>query len=238
MTRVAQPSDAEILRGWVGQSSSFAGILDLIASTGTSAFLVGGAVRTRLLHDRPRPRDVDVVVEERAADVLQHLATFMPVILRQQDAGTVLLPDGSTADIFSPQSFREGCESAEEMLRWFDLSVNAIGIPLDPSRTRLDPVGGAADARARCVTLTERRWAASSDRDTVHLTMRLVELANRVPDLMVRSIAPLERCGSLLEHLPDWEPVQECHGLSRGEAIALLRSLVASHPRLSVDNGR
>ena len=230
MKSIARICGKDILNDWVGQSPSFASVVDLVASTQSSAFVVGGAIRTRLLHDRPRPRDLDIVVEVGAADVLRNLSRRVPVMLRTPDAGTVLLPDGSTADIFSPSSFKAGCESAEEMLRWFDLSVNAVGIPLDPSRTELDPVGGVADACSRRVALIERRWAEANDRDAVHLAMRLAELAYRVPGLTVRSGAPLERCLPLVETLPDWRPVQACHRMGRDEAVSLLRALLAPHP--------
>lgn len=217
------------IKTWVRLDRGYRTLMSALAEQGTQGYLVGGAVRARLMGDRLRPRDVDIAVGAGVADLLRGLSGMYPVVFRAADAGTVQLPGGSTADLFSPQSFRPACRSVEEMLCWFDLSVNAIGVPLGKDEGgALDPLGGMEHATAGVVSLVDQRWVSAGGREAVHLMMRLAELAARLPSLRVLDPRPLaERLPELLK-VDDWRPVYECHRMTRVSAVATLDGLIQS----------
>jgi putative nucleotidyltransferase with HDIG domain len=117
---------------------------------GTTAYLVGGAVRDMLL-GRPT-HDLDFVLpadalrtSRRVADALN--AAFYPLD-EERDTGRVveIKPDGSRQVI--DFSVLRGPD-LESDLRARDFTVNAIALDLRAPQSLIDPLGGAADLYAK-----------------------------------------------------------------------------------------
>jgi hypothetical protein len=216
---------APLVREWISRDHSFRNLLDHASADGRRSYIVGGAVRAFLMGDRNAPRDLDIVLEEGSGTLLEKLGVQHLVERRAVDAGTVILPDGAKADVFSPSSFRPPCRRVEDMLKWFDLIVNAIAVPAGNWGPVVNPISGIEDARSGSTTLVNRRWAAAGEREVVHLMMRLAELANRLPNLVVRNPEVLESRLSELRSVQDWGPVLECHGMARSDAVNTLLGL-------------
>jgi poly(A) polymerase len=130
--------------------------LDVVrgALAGTPAWLVGGALRDRLL-GRP-VTDVDLAVEGDVGAAAKALARAAggPAFELSEDFGAwrVLARDRSWQADLSP--LRGGSLQADLALR--DFTVNAMAEPLEGGAT-VDPHGGEADLRARTLRMTGPR---------------------------------------------------------------------------------
>jgi hypothetical protein len=213
---------AESVRQWIRRDSGFRSVIYFSTTNGRQPYVVGGAVRTLLMGDRKEPRDLDIVLEEGSATLLHELSAYGLVERRAEDAGTVSLPNGRKVDIFSPSSFHPSCVSVEEMLRWFDLNVNAIAVPIGSYGMVINPVDGVHDACAGSTTLAEGRWGSADSREAVHLMLRLAELAIRLPSLTINNPDVLEARLNELGRVRDWRPAFACHGIIRSHAIDTL----------------
>ncbi len=117
----------------------------------TALYLVGGAVRDLLLNHRVH--DLDFVVPGRAIPLARKVANalggdFYPLDA-ERDAGRVLLPDGQAAlDFVAMQG-----TTLEEDLAGRDFTINAMALSLHDASLR-DPLGGAADLRAKRLRMT------------------------------------------------------------------------------------
>ena len=121
------------------------------ALSGTDAWVVGGAVRDRLL-DR-EVDDVDLVVDGDVRAAAKRVAHGVggPMFALSQEFGAwrVLAPDHSWRIDLSP--LRGGDLRADLGLR--DLTVNAIAEPLQGGEA-VDPTGGREDLAARRLRMT------------------------------------------------------------------------------------
>ncbi len=154
---------------------------------------MGGAVRDRLL-DRPvAARDADVAVEGDARELARCIARAdSRVAVRSHDrfgTATVETPEGWRVDLAGtrretyrrPGALPEVSPAtlAEDLARR-DFTVNAMALELPPPGSRrprfLDPLGGAADVRARRIRVLH----AESFRDDPTRALRAVRYANRL----------------------------------------------------------
>jgi tRNA nucleotidyltransferase/poly(A) polymerase len=140
------------------------------ALAGQRAWLVGGAVRDRLL-DRPTA-DLDLVVDADVRAAARALARAIrgPAFELSDEFGAwrVLAADRSWQADLSP--LRGGSLEADLALR--DFTVNAIAEPL-AGGARIDPHGGAADLAARRL----RAVGPAAFADDPLRVLRLVRLA-------------------------------------------------------------
>jgi putative nucleotidyltransferase with HDIG domain len=141
------------------------------ALAGKSAWLVGGALRDRVL-DRPTA-DVDVVVDgdaEQAARAVAEAAPRAACFALSEDFGAwrVVARDGSWQVDVEP--LRAGSLEADLKLR--DFTVNAIAEPI-AGGPPIDPLGGLADLSARRL----RMVAPSAFADDPLRVLRLARVA-------------------------------------------------------------
>lgn len=114
-------------------------------------YLVGGAVRDLLLNRAVH--DLDFVVPGRAIPLARKVAdalggSFYPLDA-ERDAGRVLLPQhGAALDFVAQQG-----ASLEEDLGVRDFTINAMALSLHDAALH-DPLGGAADLRAKRLRMT------------------------------------------------------------------------------------
>ncbi len=126
-------------------------------------YLAGGTVRDLLLDKQPE--DIDLTVSHSAVLWAKQLAkrvkgAFVP-LGRENDAARVVYK-GVTVDF---SSFREGAQNIEEELLLRDITINSMGICLDPlfsssveqgagAITVIDPAGGWADLSGKRIKNT------------------------------------------------------------------------------------
>jgi tRNA nucleotidyltransferase/poly(A) polymerase len=142
--------------------------LEALGRAGLPAFLVGGAVRDRLL-GRPL-RDLDLFVEADPARIVSVVPRVVPIDARNPVLKVLPLPGEPGVEITTP---RPGASDLREDLERRDFTINAIAF--DPrSETYIDPTGGRADLEARRLR-APRPW--SSFRDDPIRILRGVRLA-------------------------------------------------------------
>lgn len=125
------------------------------AEQGGALYLAGGVVRDLLLGQTPA--DIDLTVAVGATIWASRLAALTGGALvplgREEDAARVV-SRGVTVDF---SSFREGTQTIADDLVRRDLTVNALGVRIDPLLARpepddelplIDPTGGHADLKA------------------------------------------------------------------------------------------
>lgn len=143
------------------------------ALAGRRAWLVGGAVRDRIVGRATQ--DLDVVVEGDPGEAARAIARAAPggaacFALSEAFAGwRVIARDGRWQ--MDVQSLRGGSLAADLALR--DFTVNALAQPLDPEAPLEDPLGGLADLAARRLRQASPRAFA----DDPLRALRLVRLA-------------------------------------------------------------
>lgn len=183
---------------WVDPGSLAARAIQFITAERSSAWLVGGAVRDRLLN---RPcHDLDVLVMEDAIRLARQLANRLRgkfhVLDADRDYGRALLsvPGEDEPLVVDVARIRNGDLLAD--LRSRDFTVNAMAVRLKPdlSGELVDPLGGLSDLEQG---LLRQAGPDALAADPVRL-LRAPRLAHElglrmVPDLIreVRQRAPL-----------------------------------------------
>lgn len=144
--------------------------LDTLAASANGAWLVGGAVRDRVL-DRPTT-DYDVALENDPEEVARNLARSRRAHMFRLSEGfgvwRVVARDRSWQVDLLPLVGR----TIEEDLEGRDFTINAIAEPLQGGEY-VDPFGGLADLRARRLKMVSARTFTA---DPLR-TLRLVRLA-------------------------------------------------------------
>jgi poly(A) polymerase len=149
--------------------------LDALGALSTPAWLVGGAVRDRLLGRRSTDYDVVLAVEDGAAvapvarDLARAAGGFAFALSEAFGAWRVV---AHTRDWQVDLMAAEG-GSIEADLGRRDLTINAIAEPLAGERALIDPSGGIADLEQRRLRAVSNR----SFRDDPLRVMRLVRMA-------------------------------------------------------------
>ncbi|HEX5146178.1 MAG TPA: HDIG domain-containing protein, partial [Conexibacter sp.] len=145
------------------------------ALAGTPAWLVGGAVRDRLLSRAPARPDLDVAVDGDVAAAARALAraaraTAFP-LSEQFGAWRVVARGGGWQADLSPLIG----ETIEQDLRQRDFTLNAIAEPLAGGEP-LDPTGGRADLAARRLRMVSAEAFAADPLRVMRLARFACEL--------------------------------------------------------------
>jgi len=132
----------------------------LLRGMATSAYLVGGAVRDRMLDAsqeegvRPhRPYDLDFAVPAGGMRIARHIAdalgaAYYPLDTRRDVGRVVLTREGSEVTVVDVASF-QGADLMED-LAGRDFTVNAMALDVTcDSPVLIDPHGGQADLQSR-----------------------------------------------------------------------------------------
>ncbi|RJP77364.1 MAG: HD domain-containing protein [Candidatus Zixiibacteriota bacterium] len=128
---------------------------------GLPLYLVGGAVRSRLLNPEADIDNADLLILGRAGDFAAAAAAALkrPAVRLNPQFDTVLIPDRSVEFEISgprgllrtpPDQVSLPADPLERDLALRDFTVNALAQPLSPRRGALvDPTGGQADLEKR-----------------------------------------------------------------------------------------
>jgi poly(A) polymerase len=157
------------------------------ALAGTRAWLVGGAVRDRLLGRQTV--DVDVVVDAdpaQAARAIAHSARGAACFALSEDFGSWRVVAREHAWQVDVEPLRG--QTIEADLRLRDFTVNAIAEPIDGGAA-IDPLGGAADLRARRLRMAGPNAFADDALRVLRLVRLAVELDLEVDADTMRSAA-------------------------------------------------
>lgn len=205
----------ELPERWVKPDTLAYEVLSFVARQRQPVWLVGGAVRDRLL--RRETHDLDLVVPADAAalarQVADHFNGDFYLLDRRRDFGRALLPAGpATLDdrtaVECPSAqplivdvVRLQGAQLEDDLRARDFTINAMAVRLDAGATGelVDPLGGLEDLRQGILRLASER---ALEADPVRL-LRAPRLAGELglrlsPELIraAREAAPLLAFGS------------------------------------------
>ena len=142
---------------------------------GQSVYLAGGTVRDLLLGYIPG--DIDITVPAGAhlwaGDVAAQTGGALVSLGREEDAARVVF-DGVSVDF---SAFREGAATFVEELNKRDLTINSLGVCLDPLLEKdrqkancflpiVDPAGGLPDIAAKTIRITSKQ---AFERDPLRL---------------------------------------------------------------------
>lgn len=124
---------------------------DLVRSAqGARVWLVGGAVRDRLLN-RPEP-DLDFVVERQARALARRYADSIRAsyydLDRARDTGRVVIRAADRGHTYLDFAGMRGADIQAD-LKHRDFTINSLGVPLGEPDQLLDPTGGVQDLRDR-----------------------------------------------------------------------------------------
>jgi tRNA nucleotidyltransferase/poly(A) polymerase len=168
-----------------------------MATRGKQLWLVGGAVRDRLL-DRSGP-DLDFVAETDARILARRFADAVHAsyydLDRERDTGRVVVQAGEGRRIYMDFARLRGADIDED-LRHRDFTINALGVPLDQSGDLLDPTGGLQDLKDGIV----RACYVQAVQDDPVRALRAVRIANELGfSIEPRTIEHIQAGGPLLE---------------------------------------
>jgi putative nucleotidyltransferase with HDIG domain len=121
---------------------------------GTTAYLVGGAVRDLLLNRVTH--DLDFVVPERAIPISRSVANSLGggfyALDPERDAGRVILTNEANERYFLDFASFRG-DDLESDLRNRDFTINAIALNINETDSLIDPLGGARDLQNKQLRL-------------------------------------------------------------------------------------
>lgn len=220
---VSYQHDQALTRGLVDQAFGAVGgarLLQELRARPSDCFLVGGAVRDALL-GVACPADLDLIVPN--GDSFVHSVLGRRGVPRRNRHGNwrYTFASGQHVDVIEPRYFYCQFESPVEALRFFDTSVNSVGVRLHDGHV-LNPRDGLQDLLAGQVTLFEERWTTMNDFESVHLTLRLLRLIEKHPlDITNPSLAAahIEKFDAV-----DWDELSRLNGVSCNQAQAVARA--------------
>jgi poly(A) polymerase len=157
------------------------------ALAGTRAWLVGGAVRDELLGRETA--DLDIVVDgdpAQAARAVAHAAPRAACFALSQEFGSWRVVARKGAWQLDVEPLRGGTIEADLALR--DFTVNAIAQPL-AGGAPIDPLGGAADLRARRLRMAAADAFAADPLRVLRLVRLALELELEVDAETLRGAA-------------------------------------------------
>lgn len=121
-------------------------VIKTLRQNGITAYVVGGAVRDRLMNRMPNDMDI------AAAATTQELSAVFPYAVKPSGKfGTLLVKTGNSIVEVTP--FREGAETIEEDLQQRDFTCNAMAA--DAQGTVIDPFDGQKDIRDQVLRTPE-----------------------------------------------------------------------------------
>ena len=134
------------------------------------------------------------------------------------------------ADIFAPQTFFHGFISTTSALRFFDIDINALALPVRRGPL-IDPLDAASNIARLQFSLVERRWNAESPpMEMAVLRARLLKLMRAFPQFTCLNPAPAEvALEALFEAFP--KVVSYHLGTSPVLASTELRARLSGHLR-------
>lgn len=206
------------------------GILTELRGVTDGVYLVGGSVRDFILASPPS--DLDLIVPNGQPLVDMILARYGVCKVNRHGNRHYRLGNGLKIDVIEPRNFYRPFQSANDVLSFFDTSVNAIGVNIATGHL-LDPLDGSHDLASGVVRLPQARWTSMNAFESVHLLLRLCRLLER-HDLHVIDTARAEAIVPLVWEV-DWSDLARLHGLSRSAAARridqtiLQRSAVPSY---------
>jgi len=204
----------ELPRRWVSPDTLAYEVLSFVARQRQPIWLVGGAVRDRLL--RRETHDLDLIVPMDAAalarQVADHFNGDFYLLDQRRDFGRALLPVSpimdSQAATRRPSSrllivdvVRLQGPQLEDDLRARDFTINAMAVRLEAGATGelIDPLGGLEDLRQGILRLVSERALVADPVRLLRAPRLAGELGLRLsPELIraVREAAPLLHFGS------------------------------------------
>ncbi|MBM9511085.1 HD domain-containing protein [Desulfogranum marinum] len=202
---------------------------------GQSVYLAGGTVRDLLLGYVPG--DIDITVPDGAhlwaGEVAKQTGGAFVPLGREEDAARVVF-HGVSVDF---SAFREGAATFAEELNKRDLTINSLGVCLDPLLEQgreikncllpiVDPSGGLSDIAARKIRVTSEQ---AFERDPLRM-VRVFRFAAVLGFDIESSTGDLvRRQASLVDHVA---PERICHELDlimgSGRAAAALKEMAES----------
>lgn len=121
-------------------------VIKTLRKNGITAYVVGGAVRDRLMNRTPSDMDI------AAAATTEELSVIFPDAVKPSEKfGTLLVKSGNSIVEVTP--FREGAKTIEEDLQQRDFTCNAMAA--DASGTVIDPFNGQKDIRQQVLRTPE-----------------------------------------------------------------------------------
>jgi poly(A) polymerase len=159
------------------------------ALAGSRAWLVGGSLRDRLLERQTLDVDVDVVVDGDPAQAARAIARAAPraaCFALSEDFGSWRVVAREHAWQVDVEPLRGHTIEADLALR--DFTVNAIAEPIEGGAP-IDPLGGAADLRARRLRMAGPHAFAADQLRVLRLVRLAVELELEPDTETMRSAA-------------------------------------------------
>ncbi len=167
-------------------------VLVFVAGRRRQVWLVGGAVRDRLL--RRETKDLDLVVRADAIPLAKQVAdrfdgAFYPLDPERDYGRAVLNDPGSSRPLIVDVAALQG-ETLEEDLRGRDFTINAMAVRLDVdgSGELIDPVGGINDLRHGVLRLVSEQALAADPIRLLRAPRLAGELRLRITAETIRAI--------------------------------------------------
>ena len=192
-------------------------------------FLAGGSVRDFVVGSPSS--DIDLIVPNGDSFVDQVLEKYGSCKVNRHGNRHYRLGNGLKVDVIEPRLFYRPFGSASEALRYFDASVNAIGIDVSSGRV-LDPLNGSNDLVRGLVRLPTERWSSMGEFEGVHLLLRLCRLLER-HNLRVVNTDCAESIAPLVWRV-DWSDLGRLHGFSREVAARRIDSFILQRPKVNL----
>lgn len=215
-------TDGDALLLWLHSFREVSEALEILSTSNSPFWVVGGAARDYQLANRSGPSDLDIAVAAGSQAIDRALGCF-PQRTNRYGNRRYWLPGGCVVDVIEPTRFYGAGDSVAAMLSRFDVSVNAVGVEYPTGRV-LDPIGGWSDARERVARLPVARWEGAEGFEAAHLLARAARCIGRFGlDLLDQKIFA-SHLGALSG--VDWLELERLNGQSRQAIEALIASVL------------